>query len=66
MDLTAVGIDITGAVSAASIDLDASGGALTDTGGSLSVAGNAALTVTGSSVLTLDNAANEFATVLVN
>ena len=66
LDLTAVGIDITGAVSAASLDLDASGGALTDTGGSLSVAGNAALTVTGSSVLTLDNAANEFATVLVN
>ena len=66
LDLTAPGIDITGAVSAASLDLDASGGTLTDTTGSLSVAGNAALTVTGTSVLTLDNVTNEFATVLLN
>ena len=66
LDLTATGIDIAGAVSAGSLDLGASGGALTDTTGSLSIAGNAALTVTGTSVLTLDNVANEFATVLLN
>ncbi len=61
------GIDVTGAITAASIDFDASTGIgnITDTGGSLVVSGTATLAVQGTDVITLDTATNDFTTMLV-
>ncbi|MDZ7686788.1 MAG: hypothetical protein U5O39_18980 [Gammaproteobacteria bacterium] len=50
---------------AASIDFDATGGSLTDTGGDLAVTGTSTLTVTGTDVITLDVTTNDLNTVLV-
>ncbi len=61
LDVTADSMDITGAVSAGSLDFDASGGAgnITDTGGSLTITTTALFTAAGDTIL-LDNAANDF------
>ena len=68
LDVQATGITVTGAISALTADLDASGGDLTDTTGSLNLSGAGAsiFTVTGTDVITLDAGANDFNLVELN
>ncbi|MEM7364542.1 MAG: filamentous hemagglutinin N-terminal domain-containing protein, partial [Pseudomonadota bacterium] len=65
LTVTGQGIEISGAVSAGSTTLDASGGDLTGTG-SLSITGLAALTVTSTDVITLTTASNDFGELQIN
>ncbi|MEM7363002.1 MAG: hypothetical protein AAF525_03200 [Pseudomonadota bacterium] len=65
LSVTAQGIEITGAVSAGSTTLDASGGDLTGTG-SLSITGLAAVTVTSTDVITLTSTSNDFGQLQIN
>ena len=62
----ASGIDVAGAVNALTATLDATGGNLTDSTGSLSLSsGDSTFTVTGANVITL-NGANDFDRVILN